>query len=146
MLTGTDYRLDLSANTGRPSLGTPSSPGAVQSPFLPGFSFTLPDQCDLNLPPLGNNLISPPLGCSGNLGRNTFVRPNFFQWDLRIARKFYFTEKANLEFIADMFNLLNRNNKADVNPLCDPQATCFAGQPTAALDPRQFQFALKINF
>ncbi len=148
VLTGTDYRLDLSANTGRPSLGTASSPGAVQSPFLPGFSFALPDQCDLNVPPLpiGNNLISPPLGCTGSLGRNTFVRPGFFQWDLRVSRKFYFTENVNLEVIADMFNLLNRNNRADVNPLCDPQATCLAGQPTASLDPRQFQFALKINW
>jgi len=142
VLTGTDFRLDLSANTGRPSVG----PGGVPSPFLPGVSFTLPTICDAAVPPLGNSLISPPNGCTGTLGRNTFVRPNFRQFDLRFSRKFYFTEKANLEFITDMFNLVNRNNKADVNPLCDPQATCRAGEPSAALDPRQFQFGLKINW
>jgi hypothetical protein len=42
---------------------------------------------------------------------------------------------------------LNRFNASDVNPLCDPiSGTCSAGQPTAAYDPRTFQFALKINF
>ena len=92
--------------------------------------------------------ISPPLGCTGSLGRNAFVRPNFRQWDLRFSRKFYLTEKANVEFITDMFNLLNRNNKADVSPLCNPldPAGCNAGQPSASLDPRQFQFALKVNW
>jgi len=71
--------------------------------------------------------------------------------DLRISRKFYFAEKANLEVIADAFNLFNRFNVADVSVLCDPTpgtgpGTCVPGQPTAALDPRQFQFALKINW
>jgi hypothetical protein len=37
---------------------------------------------------------------------------------------------------------------AAVNQLCDPTAgaTCFAGQPTAAYDARQFQFALKLRW
>jgi len=35
---------------------------------------------------------------------------------------------------------------ADVNVLCNPLSACNAGEPTAALDPRQFQFALKINW
>ncbi len=145
VLTGTDFRLDLSANTGRPSV---ASSGGVTSPFIPGAHFILPTVCDAAVS-LGPVSISPPAGCIGTLGRNTFVRPNFRQWDLRVARKFYFAEKANVELIADMFNLLNRNNKADVNPLCDLSSstgTCSAGQPSASLDPRQFQFALKINW
>jgi len=50
--------------------------------------------------------------------------------------------------IADVFNLANKNNVADVSPLCNPidPAGCTAGQPTASLDPRQFQFGLKINW
>jgi len=39
----------------------------------------------------------------------------------------------------DMFNLINRFNVADVNPLYTQ-----AGQPTAAYDPRQFQFGLRL--
>jgi hypothetical protein len=48
--------------------------------------------------------------------------------------------------IADAFNLTNRLNVAAVNQLCDPgsSSTCSAGQPTAAYDARQFQFALKV--
>jgi hypothetical protein len=35
-----------------------------------------------------------------------------------------------------------------VNPVCDSTAgspICAAGQPTAAYDPRTFQFGLKLN-
>jgi hypothetical protein len=58
--------------------------------------------------------------------------------DLRIARRIYFGERYNMELIADMFNIANRDNRAAVSPLFTN-----AGQPTAAYDPRQFQFALK---
>src|SRR5260370_18278839 len=89
---------------------------------------------------------SPPFGCVGNLARNAFTRPSFFQIDLRIARKFAITERLNLEVIADGFNMLNRFNVSDVSPLCNPiSGTCNAGQPSAPHDPRPFQFALNIN-
>ncbi|MBZ5543679.1 MAG: TonB-dependent receptor [Acidobacteriia bacterium] len=144
VLTGTDLNLDFSSNTDRPSLA-PS--GGVTSPFIPGAAFTLPTVCDEAVA-LGTTSISPPFGCTGSLGRNTFVRPGFASVDLRVSRKFFFSERLNLEFIADAFNLFNRFNVADVNPLCDPldPSTCRAGEPTASLDPRQFQFALKINW
>jgi len=46
-----------------------------------------------------------------------------------------------MDFITDMFNIANRYNVAAVNPLFSS-----AGQATAAYDPRQFQFALKLNW
>jgi hypothetical protein len=57
-------------------------------------------------------------------------------------------ERFKLDLIADAFNLFNRTNIAAVNQLCDPiaGATCTAGQPTAAYDARQFQFALKLSW
>jgi hypothetical protein len=144
VLTGTDFRLDLGANTGRPSV---VSSGGITSPFIPGVQFGLPNVCDSGTPAA---LAAVGSGCTGNLGRNPFVRPGFYEWDLRLSRKFYLSERVNLQFIADAFNLFNRNNTADVSPLCDlsggPGSTCSAGQPTAALDPRQFQFALKLNW
>ena len=146
VLSGTDFRLDLAATQGRASQ---VASGGITSPFLPGVQFGLPTVCDTSVS-LGTIVISPPAGCTGNLGRNTFVRPGFFQWDLRVSRKLYIGEKLNFEFISDMFNLFNRNNTADVNPLCDlsggPGSTCSVGQPASALDARQFQFGLKINF
>jgi hypothetical protein len=139
VLTGTDFNLDFGSNTDRPSVGA----AGVQSPFIPGVNFTVPTVCDEAIAG-----IAPPFGCTGNLGRNAFNRPDFFGLDLRIARKFWVGERWNIEFIADMFNLTNRFNVADVSPLCNPldPASCRAGEPTAALDPRQFQFALKINW
>ncbi len=143
VLTGTDYNLNFSSNTDRPSVG----PAGVEPPYLPGVHFTLPTVCDQAVS-LGPNSISPPLGCTGNLGRNAFTRPGFAEFDLRVSRKIPFRERANVEVIADAFNLFNRFNVSDVNPVCDPAnpSACQAGQPTAALDPRTFQLALKMNW
>jgi hypothetical protein len=148
VITGTDFNLNLGSNTDRPS----RTSSGVTSPFLPFVFFGVPDVCDTVFAPITVGTVttplSPPRGCTGNLGRNTFLRPGFFQWDLRISRKFPLTERIKLEVISDMFNLLNRTNIADVSPLCNPTdpAGCNAGQPSAALDPRQFQFALKISW
>jgi hypothetical protein len=80
------------------------------------------------------------------LGRNTFTTPGFFEFDLRLSRQFPLGERFKVEAIADGFNLTNRLNVSAVNQLCDPGSgsTCSAGQPTAAYDARQFQFALKV--
>ena len=61
--------------------------------------------------------------------------------DLRFAKRIYFGERFNMDFIADMFNIANVYNVAAVSPLFTN-----AGQATAAYDPRQFQFALKLNW
>jgi hypothetical protein len=135
VLSANDFNLDFGPTTDRPSI---VSSGGVTSPFIPGVQFGLPTQCPVPA--------AAPFGCTGNLGRNAFTRPGFFDVDLRLSRKFHITERWSLDVIADAFNLLNRNNVSDVSVLCDPTATCTAGQPTASFDPRQFQFALKINW
>jgi len=63
------------------------------------------------------------------------------QTDATLEKSFNFTERVSMDLIADMFNIANRYNVADVNPLFTS-----AGQATAAYDPRQFQFALKLNW
>ena len=152
VLTGTDYPLQFSSETSRPSVVPSGTAGGVTSPFLPGVTFALPNVCP-SFPaaeaPLLAAVTSSGAGCTGDLGRNTFYSPKFINFDLRISRKFSMGERFKLEFMADMFNLLNRFNVADVNPLCDPGAgstTCGAGQPTSAYDPRTFQFGLKLYF
>jgi hypothetical protein len=152
VLTGTDYNMNFSANTDRPSVAPAGTPGSVSSPYIPNVAFTVPTTCPTGVPqtaqsPFGQTVRVQPLGCTGNLGRNTFYMPGYFNIDLRLDKKFYFHEQANFEVIADAFNLLNRFNTLAVNLLCDPATgTCTAGQPTAAFDPRQFQFAVKLNF
>ena len=49
-------------------------------------------------------------GCLGNLGRNTFVGPNFWSTDLTLSKNFKLTERFNLKFDAAAFNVFNRAN------------------------------------
>ncbi|HKS67610.1 MAG TPA: TonB-dependent receptor [Candidatus Acidoferrales bacterium] len=156
VLIGSNPNLDFGTATNRPSLLPPGVtlpagfPPPVSSPYIPGVSFIIPATCiDSAGATFGPFpfVPSPPYGCIGSLGRNAFTRPGFFEIDLRIDRKIPINERVNVEMIADGFNMLNRLNVSDVNPLCDPTSgTCTAGQPTASFDPRTFQVALKLNF
>ncbi len=157
LLIGYDSNLDFGSSTGRPSFVKTSAPppGSTVSPFIPGFAFTVPSRCiDATGASFSFPDTIPYLGCTGTLGRNAFTRPGFFQMDLRIARKIAINDRWSVDIIADGFNMLNRFNVSDVNPVCDPTAsfpsagasTCAGGQPTAAYDPRTFQFGLKITF
>ena len=145
VITAQDTRLDLGASQARPSVG-----GGTSSPFIPGVTFGIANQCIANdgTPFTVPGVTNRGAGCTGNLGRNAFTGPGFFQWDLRVSRRISFGERLKLDLIADAFNLLNRTNIASVNQVCDPSAgaTCTAGQPTASYDARQFQFALKLNW
>jgi Carboxypeptidase regulatory-like domain/TonB dependent receptor len=147
LILGTDFRLDLGASSGRPSVGT----GGAPSNFIRGVTFTVPANCLTNAgTPFSVPLITASgAGCDGNLGRNPYVTPGFFQVDLRLSRRFAMGERVRLDVIADGFNLLNRQNVAAVNQVCnpsDPSGCLTAGQPTASYDARQFQFALKLSW
>jgi hypothetical protein len=147
LITGTDFRLDLGASSGRPSVGT----GGAPSNFIRGATFLVPNNCLTNA---GTKFSVPGVttlgaGCDGTLGRNPFVTPGFFQFDLRLSRRFAMGERVKLDVIADGFNLLNRLNVAAVNQVCnpsDPSGCLTSGQPTASYDAQQFQFALKLSF
>jgi len=158
VLIGYDTNLDFGTATNRPSVLTAGAqvpagfPAPTVSPYIKGAEFIVPTRCveatGASFGPYPD-VPTPPTGCTGDLGRNAFTRPGYFDVDLRIARRFPINERWNVEVIGDGFNILNRFNVGDVNPLCDPtagSATCLAGQPTAALDPRTFQFALKLNW
>jgi hypothetical protein len=82
------------------------------------------------------------------VGRNTGRGFDFASFDLRLSRRFRLTERSALEVMAEGFNLFNRANFGVPNNTfgsgINPLATF--GQPTAAFDPRQFQFGLKVSF
>jgi hypothetical protein len=148
VISSKDTRLDLGASQARPSIG--GAAATTVSPFIPGVTFGVADVCLTND---GSTFTIPGIttagaGCIGNLGRNAFVTPGFFQWDMRLSKRIPLGERMKLDLIADGFNLLNRTNIAAVNQVCDPAAgtVCSAGQPTAAYDARQFQFALKMSW
>jgi hypothetical protein len=133
IITFTDRNHDLSSGTDRPNV-VPAGTGvtacgdpAVASSFSPTGYFQVP--CDF----AGDY--------TGNLGRNTGSKPWTIFNDIRFAKRINLSERVKLDGIMDLFNIVNRFNVADVSPLYTN-----AGQPTAAFDPRQFQFALKVNW
>jgi hypothetical protein len=149
VITGTDTRLDLGASNDRPSVAPVGTVGATTSPFIHGVAFVPANVCWTNTRATFTVPgITPPEGCNGNLSRNPFFMPNFFQFDLRISKGINLGERLRVDLIADGFNLFNHTNISAANQLCDPQAgpICPAGQPTAAFDARQFQFALRLSW
>jgi hypothetical protein len=144
VISDEDTRLELSSSQARPNLG-----GGTTSPYIPGVSFGIPTTCLTNAAvPFAVPGVTPPLGCTGTLGRDKFTMPMFFQFDARVSKGINLGERFRVDLIADVFNLFNHTNIIAVNSVCDPTAgaTCPAGQPTAAADARQFQFALKLNW
>lgn len=90
---------------------------------------------------------------NGNLGRNMGITHSFFTVDMRLTRKIKFGERISLDLIAEGFNLFNRFNEAAANPFYtavnafnERSGGKYYSRPTAAFDPRQFQFGFKLNF
>lgn len=141
ILTGNGTNLQDSSLTTRPSVlpagATTNACGQPVTPVPSKFSPTgfLTEAC---YSPTSNTTL---LSLDGTLGRNAGLTPWTVFNDLRVARRVYFGERINMDLIADVFNLANRFNVSAVN-----QLWTSAGQPTAAYDPRQFQFALKLNW
>ena len=142
ILTATDQNFDFSTSTDRPSVvpkGTATNAcgfPAVASKYSPTGFFQIP--CFIDSNPLDGSFTGT---LAGDLGRNAGTKPMVIFTDLRIARTIAFGDRVRLQAIADMFNLPNRFNVADVNPLYTN-----AGQISAASDPRQFQFGLRLSW
>src|SRR5215831_17321436 len=96
-----------------------------------------------------NAFVLPPAGTYGNLGRGVFQGPGLSEVDLSAFKNTVISEKASLQFRAEVFNVLNRANFGT------PNAVVFSGtsySPSAGLitvtatSSRQIQFGLKLIF
>ena len=101
-----------------------------------------------------------PLGA----GRNTGLGPDYTDFDMRITRSFKMGERANLQILAEGFNLFNHVNFASVNNVVgptvvgntfnvhgvavDPTNTSLATPLafTSAFPMRQIQLGVRIGF
>jgi hypothetical protein len=81
----------------------------------------------------------------GNVGRNAFRGPNFWQWDLGVNKNFKIPAREGmaLQFRSEFFNLLNHTNFGP--PDTNFSNTSF-GTIRATFPARQIQFALKLMF
>jgi hypothetical protein len=105
---------------------------------------------------------SPPTGQQGDLGRNVLRGFGTFQADFAIQRQFRITEKVDLRFRSEFFNILNHPNFGPPNndltsslfgQSTQTFASSLAGSFNAGLNPlyqiggpRSIQLALKLQF
>jgi carboxypeptidase family protein/TonB-dependent receptor-like protein len=85
-----------------------------------------------------------PVGVARNAGEGF----DYLSLDLRLSKPIRFGEKFRVEAIVESFNTLNRSNFQLPNATFGPGTTPLAsfGRPTAAADPRQIQFGLRVDF
>lgn len=85
----------------------------------------------------------PATGQFGDVKKNSFVGPNYADWDASLTRNFRFGERPTFQFRAEYFNLLNHTNLGD--PTLNLSSSSF-GRITSASDPRIAQLSLKLLF
>jgi len=99
--------------------------------------------------------IAPPSsgGFFGDVGRNTYIGPGLATWDFSVLKNTRIRESLNLQFRAEIFNLLNRANFNTPNLIVFTPPTASnpsglsgtAGAITStSTTARQVQFALKL--
>ena len=96
-----------------------------------------------------NAFLLPATGTLGNVSRGRFTGPGFWNLDMSLFKRIPVSEKLNLQFRAEAFNVFNHANFASPNQIV------FSGtaiSPSAGVisetngTSRQIQFALKLLF
>jgi hypothetical protein len=101
--------------------------------------------------------IPAPYGTYGNLGRGVFNGPGLAEVDLSVLKNIVVSDRINLQFRTEFFNLTNRINYASPNQTAFTNTGTaaqpnYTPSPTAGLitglatTPRQIQFGLKLMF
>ena len=80
----------------------------------------------------------------GNEPRGTIVGPGYGRWDAALFKNTKISERLNVQFRAEAFNVLNHTNLN--NPASTSLTSGVYNQITSARDPRQLQLALKLIF
>jgi hypothetical protein len=104
-----------------------------------GTPFTVYDSADVS------QQLNPATqaGQFGNEGRNVVRGPGIEDVDFSLFKNFNATERAHLQFRAEVFNPLNHANLG--LPENDLESPAF-GQILQAGSPRLLQLAIKLNF
>ena len=143
------HRLVVSGTLDAPQQGKAHGLQRVVHGFQLGYIFTYASRLPFNVL-LGSdrnfdtNNNDRPVG----VGRNTGRGFDFASLDLRLSRRFRLSERVDLQLLAEGFNVFNRANFGVPNNTFGAGATPLPtfGQPTAAFDPRQFQFGIRVSF
>jgi hypothetical protein len=134
--------------------------------LVPGVSPVISSNGLLYLNPAA--FTTPRPGTYGNLARNAIFGPAFHQFDMTFQKRFRVTERVNIEFRAELYNLFNHTNfdnpPANLPSVFNstfqpgtPFTTSTAGATYGVLNAtvgrvvglgtqRQTQFSLRVNF
>jgi hypothetical protein len=109
--------------------------------------FTASSPYPFNIVTGGQTLQTTPARLPG-VGRNTGVGFRFSSLDMRFSRHVALTERVGLETMVETFNAFNRTNLQFPNNTFGTAVTPLPafGRPTAAADPRQIQFGLRLSY
>jgi hypothetical protein len=93
----------------------------------------------------------PTWNSAGNLGRNHFYGPGVNNWDMLLQKTLSLSERVNLQFRAESYNLFNRvqfgqPGNLTSNPGTFGQSTSEVKQPDLTTGARQIQFGMKLSF
>ncbi|HVP47685.1 MAG TPA: carboxypeptidase-like regulatory domain-containing protein [Bryobacteraceae bacterium] len=136
-----------------PALGfNPSNDGDSRNPVRPSWN---PDFTGALIPGSPHQYFNPaaflvpPAGTYGNVGRNTLIGPGVANLDASVLKTTAISERINLQFRAEFFNILNRANFGTPNTVVFTSASAIpaatAGVITStSTTSRQIQFGLKL--
>ncbi len=130
----------------------PSNNGDTRNPVRPFVNPAFTGPVILGTPAQWFNpaaFLAPPnsSGFYGNLGRDTLIGPGLATWDLSFLKDTPLRERLNLQFRAELFNVLNRANFNTPNAITftptgvSPTAGVITSTSTSS---RQLQFGLKL--
>lgn len=92
----------------------------------------------------------PDFGGPGNLGKNVFTGPGINNWDMVLAKTTKITERINLEFRTEAYNVFNRPEFSQPHQFIEfddfGQSTTTPLHSDGTTTARQLQFALKLHF
>ncbi len=132
----------------------PSNTGDTRNPVRPFVNPAFSGPVILGSPNQWFNpaaFLAPPnnSGFDGNLGRDTLIGPRLATWDVSFLKDTRIRERLNLQFRAELFNILNHPNFNTPNAIV---FTPTGVSPTAgvitstATTSRQIQFGIKLRW
>jgi hypothetical protein len=89
------------------------------------------------------NFTQPTIGTEGNERPYPFVGPNYFNFDMSLAKNTQIYERLNLQFRFDYFNIFNRVNLTGMDSNL-PDGSF--GKATSQFNPRWLQLGLTLRF
>ena len=92
-----------------------------------------------------------PFGSAGNLGRNYYRGPGVNNWDMVLQKSLSLSERVNLQFRAESYNVFNRVQFGQPGNLTSNagtfgQSTSEVKRPDLTTGARQIQFGMKLSF